>query len=1036
MTPIEIRDALARGMNFDAVMARHASDIQRDQGIDMGLSMARARTDVQNIQNQTDEGIAPAPFASPTAPTIGAQSRALDPLMKALTFNPPTAATAPLRTGTPLGSMGIQGQAVPIDYQQDALMDITPPRIGTPNLRDIDIQARAGLPPLAGMQQARLASDALMDMPSPTQQYRLGAAGLESQNILAQLQAEPALLKAFEEFANRPVSEIKAFQSPSTVTEAELMNLKQISDQAYASLPDISKQRADRFRQQQLMDMPSPTIGTPNLTDLSTQARAALMNDPRVLAANALAQPSPALDPNEAARFARAAQQPTAGIDPNELARFTRTTGQPVSDFSDFEGIASPSFAEQAAQQTAGITTQEGIGLGSPSLPRDINATEVGRFARRALDASRNVTADEAGRSAIRAMDASLAGTTAQEGMGLGSPDLPKDPQPVAGISMFGSNMIPTGLDEFGNVTYGMDIDSNIAGQPNPIFSKIKNLFSDKTTEEQDLIARASQDAMNRGEYQKFSKALNDTTNEEFNLEQLKIRAAQTNNPADIAKVTNQENKVKESNQKLKTELNNSGVTEMFDERMVDRVTPFSAQIQSDMTTPTPLPATPPVGTPPMGTSVIGGGAAAPTTGTYTGTGGLMGLTPSAQLTGLGELGGVLGGRAQYVQQALDPSQQLARYSSFLPTTALTPEMEDYMQRIALPQMEAAFYAQGGDLEGSPFAPTAGSPYSAFENFMRTGQRLDPTQFREYLGEVSGALQASDPTQRQQFLSSMYASPLEQQQLLYQQMAAGTSAATRGALGRMLGRQYQQQQFQDPASAFLPSALARGGIGGAFSQYVTPQGTVAAAGQPPAMSTIMANQGMPPAIPAIPATAGMSSGEMFSERMTDRVTPFSAQIQADMAATPPAVPMATTPAIAPTPVVPQSVQSTMPKVNRPQGMSVAFGGQGGGLYDPTTYNMNPNEFASYLDTQREGLTPRYDITGTNIIGYDALGKGQAIRTEIDKQGNQQNMIVNDPNLISGTTKKKKKKKKKDDETTVTIPPMTMPALVSQGELLQ
>ena len=44
------------------------------------------------------------------------------------------------------------------------------------------------------------------------------------------------------------------------------------------------------------------------------------------------------------------------------------------------------------------------------------------------------------------------------------------------------------------------------------------------------------------------------------------------------------------------------------------------------------------------------------------------------------------------------------------------------------------------------------------------------------------------------------------------------------------------------------------------------------------------------------------------------------------------------------------------------------------------------------------------------------------------------MIVNDPNLVSGTTKKKKKKKK-DDKTTVTIPPIAMPALVSQGELL-
>ena len=96
--------------------------------------------------------------------------------------------------------------------------------------------------------------------------------------------------------------------------------------------------------------------------------------------------------------------------------------------------------------------------------------------------------------------------------------------------------------------------------------------------------------------------------------------------------------------------------------------------------------------------------------------------------------------------------------------------------------------------------------------------------------------------------------------------------------------------------------------------------------------------------------------------------------------------------------------------------------------------MTEEQKKAYDAKQREGLTPRYDITGTNIIGYDALGKGQAIRTEIDKQGNQTNMIVNDPNLVSGTTKKKMKKKK-DDKTTVTIPPIAMPALVSQGELL-
>ena len=70
----------------------------------------------------------------------------------------------------------------------------------------------------------------------------------------------------------------------------------------------------------------------------------------------------------------------------------------------------------------------------------------------------------------------------------------------------------------------------------------------------------------------------------------------------------------------------------------------------------TPPAGTPPVGTPPVGTNVIGGGGFAP--------------TPAATLAGLGELGGVLGDRSQYVQSMLTPEQQLARYSSFLPTTA------------------------------------------------------------------------------------------------------------------------------------------------------------------------------------------------------------------------------------------------------------------------------------------------------------------------------------------------------------------------------
>ena len=1031
MTPVEIRDALARGMSFNAVMARHAADIQREQGIDMGLSMSRARTDVQNIQNARDEGIDPPQIASPVAPTIGAQDIALKPLEKALTFTPPTAAVAPIRTGTPIGSMGLQGNLPPVDLQQQALMDMPAPSIGTPNLRDIDIQARAALPSLAGMQQAKLASDALMDMPAPEQQYRLGAAGLESQNILAQLRAEPALLKAFEEFANRPVSEIKAFQSPSTVTEAELMNLKQISDQAYASLPDISKQRADRFRQQQLMDMPSPTIGTPNLRDIDIQARAALMNDPRVLAANALAQPSPALDPNEAARFARAAEQQTAGIDPNEAARFARAAraaGQPVSDFSDFEGISSPSFTQKEARQG-----------------------EVGRFARAGQPPLSQVQ-DELDRfERERARVERTAGTSFDpvELFPAGDPYENIFSRMGGGLSNFYNQLRTGGTDQKESAIN--EARSNFINNNQALATSNPEEFGKKLAE--------------------FENALNDYNTHKsnmFELERFKVKAQQTNAAADIAKVTEKEKEVKES--KAKADANTiisdaGGVVDFseFEGLAQPRTSTFykpenetqlkaakaAGIIPKDQTlkqaqdnadallkstvvpqpTITPTPpvgtqppvGTPPVGTPPMGTNVIGGGGFAP--------------TPAATLAGLGELGGVLGDRSQYVQSMLTPEQQLSRYASFLPTTALTPQLEEYMTDIALPQMEAAFYAQGGDLPDSPYAPTAGSPYSAFENFMRTGSRLDPAAFQEYLGEVSGALQASDPTQRQQFLSSLYASPEQQLQLLYQGMGAGTSAATRGALGRMLGRQYRQQQFDAPASAFLPSALARGGIGGAFSQYVTPQGTVATAAQPPAMSTIMANQGI------IPATSGAIDMDAANAAMTMNTGAMPAVVPAATppvvpAATPPVVPMATTPTIAPTPVVPLSVQSTMPKVNIPQGMSVAFGGEGGGFYDPTTYYMTEEQKKAYDAKQREGLTPRYDITGTNIIGYDALGKGQAIRTWVDDEGNQQNMIVNDPNLKSGMDydlqmeQRKKKKKKKDVKTTV-----AMPALVSQGELL-
>ena len=296
---------------------------------------------------------------------------------------------------------------------------------------------------------------------------------------------------------------------------------------------------------------------------------------------------------------------------------------------------------------------------------------------------------------------------------------------------------------------------------------------------------------------------------------------------------------------------------------------------------------------------------------------------------------------------------------------------------------------------------------------MRTGQRLDPTQFREYVGRVSGALQATDPTQEQQFLSSMYASPAQQMELLYQQMGAGTSAATRGALARMLGRQYRQQQFQDPATAFLPSALARGGIGGAFSQYVTPQPTVAAAGQPPAIPTIMANQGMPPAIPTImggqgiiPATSGgVDMDQELLDLYRTPATPATAIPPAAAAIPPAGIPPAA--AIAPTPTALPSLTATR-KVNFADVPAL------------TTYDMTGQQYQDYLAEQRKGLTPRYDAAG-NIIGYDALDPDQAVVTSPTGQ-----TMITKKALVP---KPKKKKKKKTDK-------VVTPTLIAQGEMLR
>ena len=154
-------------------------------------------------------------------------------------------------------------------------------------------------------------------------------------------------------------------------------------------------------------------------------------------------------------------------------------------------------------------------------------------------------------------------------------------------------------------------------------------------------------------------------------------------------------------------------------------------------------------------------------------------------------------------------STVLAQLSANLPVTALTPQYENYLQRNVLPQMQTAFLSGGGGMAGTPTAGVEGSPFSAFEQFVRGGGgRLTSQGYQDLIGNVNTALQAQAPTERQAYLQSLYANPEAQRDLYAQGLRAGASGAVGDVIDRMVNRRYMQQQFQAPTTAFLPTALS------------------------------------------------------------------------------------------------------------------------------------------------------------------------------------------------------------------------------------
>ena len=254
MSPDQIIALKKQGVDTNALISQHAMDIANEKGVDMGVAMAEAKRNIQAV----DATLAETPQAEAPDPSV-LQKLLIGSLRN---FGMDKWATDRL-TPSPDQPAGLTpAQKYAATYGDKGAYDIT-----GGNLMDINAQALAGLSDISGLAEDRMRQGALMDMP---------------------------------------------VQQPTIGTP----NLFDINKAALAGLSDISGLAEDRMRQGALMDMPSAAIGTSNLKDLDIQARAALMNDPRVLAAEALAKPSSALDPNELAWFgskAAEAAEPSLG---------------------------------------------------------------------------------------------------------------------------------------------------------------------------------------------------------------------------------------------------------------------------------------------------------------------------------------------------------------------------------------------------------------------------------------------------------------------------------------------------------------------------------------------------------------------------------------------------------------------------------------------------------------------------------------------------------------------------------------------------
>lgn len=730
MSPDQILALKKQGASNDAIIAQQAMDIANEQGVDMGAAMQEARRNIQALDAAViagDTAQEEAGLGSPTRPitdlSIGSFYRPSVELEKRLQKEMPT------------------------------VLPATPVRSPLDPLAKESAAARAALPPLAGLQQDSLATQALMDMPtgmSPAQRYAMRFGDTGAYDITG------GDLRNIDTAAR------------SALNDLSLSNFRQIegglNDTSISDTPSYQRLRDLGFTDAQAIKAGSPLQTVLQRPDLNLDIDAAMEATGGV----------PSAKPKPMATALPSESQPFGGGARN-TAEYTDTLNMKMQNDRVNNQIA---LYEDAIENTQGNVQWQLNQMKSFKLnqPEGFNLLTDAQQLKAAQDEANKFKANAS--SAIDEFEDSIANNPTNNEILNGQLAKNKVDRLIKAYRDYG---IPLGeLEDF----EGQSVTNYINNK-----TDLKTV--DKITNKANTNAfKGFADSNISESFQnQITQIETDTVKEQKkSADQIIIDNAKTAKDIADAKATTDPTPANTAAANKANDAYNSAVT-------------TSGAMTTTPATTTPATTTT---TTPAATGAMGAGL-----------GGAFNefVDPRSRADIISDIEATPYGRGY--------QQVLAQLSSNLPVTALTPQYESYLQRNVLPQMQTAFEAGGAGMAGTPTAGVEGSPFSAFEQFVRGGGgRLSSQGYQDLIGNVNTALQAQAPTDRQAYLQSLYSTPESQRDLYAQGLRAGASGAVGDVIDRMVNRRYLQQQFQSPTTAFLPTAMTQ------RSAYQTPSAIV------------------------------------------------------------------------------------------------------------------------------------------------------------------------------------------------------------------